>query len=87
MPRSYLLGNPPELQETVVMTATIAIQTSSGQLFPPPPALLDGAHWRALSYDVYTGRGWALSEERQEPLAADETIPLPPATSQPQPGK
>ena len=82
MPRSYLLGNPPELQETVVMTAAIAIQTGSGQTRAAAAGLLDGTHWRALSYDVYTGRGWALSEERQEPLDAGESIPLPPVQAQ-----
>ena len=82
MPRSYLLGNPPELQETVVMTATVTIQAENGQASSAPAGRLDGAHWRALSYDVYTGRGWALSEERQEPLAAGAPIPLPPAQAQ-----
>ena len=75
LPRAYLLGNPPELSETVVMTAVVTLPDSL------PLSALDGAHWRALSYDVYTGRGWALSEERREPVAANDFIPLPPAQS------
>jgi transglutaminase-like putative cysteine protease len=75
LPRSYLLGNPPELSETVVMTAVIMLPDNV------PPSLLDGNHWRALSYDVYTGRGWALSEERQESVAANDLVPLLPAKS------
>jgi hypothetical protein len=71
LPRAYLLGNAPELSETVVMTATV-------RWADPPPA---GPHrlerWRALSYDVYTGRGWAISEERTETVAAFDPIPLP----------
>jgi transglutaminase-like putative cysteine protease len=66
LPRSYLLGNAPELHETVVMTAVVT---------PQPPANV--THWRALSYDVYTGRGWAVSEERQEDFAANSELPLP----------
>lgn len=65
-PRSFLLGQAPELYETVVMTATV-----DGSI--PTPT-----HWRGLSYDVYTGRGWALSTEREEPIIADQPIPLPP---------
>jgi hypothetical protein len=38
---------------------------------------LRGAHWRALSYDVYTGRGWAISEERREIVPRGAAIPLP----------
>ncbi len=72
LPRSYLLGNPPELSETVVMTAVVTLPDSF------PPTAVDGTHWRALSYDVYTGRGWALSEERQEPIATYDFIPLLP---------
>ncbi len=66
LPRQFLLGNAPELYETVVMTAVIQSEAN-----------LTGLHWRALSYDVYTGRGWALSEERIEPIMANDPLPLP----------
>lgn len=66
LPRDFLLGNGPELYEMVVMTAVVQSEAN-----------LAGIHWRALSYDVYTGRGWALSEERIEPIAANAAIPLP----------
>ncbi len=70
LPRDFLLGNAPELYETVVLTAVVQSEAN-----------LAGIHWRALSYDVYTGRGWALSEERIEPIAANATIPLPEAAA------
>ena len=66
LPREYLLGNAPELYETVVMTAVVQSEAN-----------LAGVHWRALSYDVYTGRGWALSEERREPIGANSIIDQP----------
>lgn len=70
LPRSFLLGDPPELYEEVVMTATLQ---------PAHPA---ATHWRAASYDVYTGRGWALSSERDELLEPGTRLDLPPAASQ-----
>ncbi len=82
MPRAYLLGNPPDLSERVMMTAVVNVVDKSGNETLAPPALLRGNHWRALSYDVYTGRGWALSEERKEPIAANQPLPLPPIIEQ-----
>ena len=64
-PRAFLLGDAPELYETEMMTATLS------------PAHSAATHWRAASYDRYTGRGWALSEERQEVVPAGAVIPLP----------
>lgn len=65
MPRSFLLGGGPELAETVVMTATLRAD---------PPADLSAFNWRSVSFDVYTGRGWQRSAERQEFVARDEPI-------------
>ena len=65
LPQSFLLGDAPELYETVVMTATVAGDPAGG------------LHWRGVSYDSYTGRGWAISAERQEPILVGEKLPLP----------
>jgi transglutaminase-like putative cysteine protease len=81
MPRSYLLGNPPELSETVVMTAVVTLPDNMPTSLPISQ-LTKNNHWRSLSYNVYTGRGWALSEERQEELPADAIIALPPSDAQ-----
>ncbi|MEM8859153.1 MAG: transglutaminase-like domain-containing protein [Chloroflexota bacterium] len=51
MPRSYLLGNPPELAETPIFLAEVAFD----QPFVGPQ------HWRSASFDIYTGRGWRRS--------------------------
>ena len=72
LPRAYLLGNAPELSQTIVMTATLSWSE------PPPSDRSRLERWRALSYDVYTGRGWAISQERTETVAPFEPIPLPP---------
>ncbi|MCA9927710.1 MAG: transglutaminase domain-containing protein [Anaerolineales bacterium] len=78
MPRSYLLGDAPELSERIMMTAVVDIIEDDGTTHTAPADLLQGSHWRGLSYDVYTGRGWALSEERQESVSANQQIPIPP---------
>jgi transglutaminase-like putative cysteine protease len=65
LPRSFLLGAPPELYETVVMTATTQGTT------------LRTNHWRGVSYDRYTGRGWAITAESRQQVSAGEEIPLP----------
>jgi transglutaminase-like putative cysteine protease len=85
MPRAYLLGNPPELSETVVMTAVVSLPGPRLRGDAPPSLndpWLNNRHWRALSYNVYTGRGWALSEEREEQLPANARITLPPTAAQ-----
>ena len=77
MPRSFLLGNAPELEKIIMMTAETEL------IEGPESANLDLArHWRALSYEVYTGQGWSLSNERTERFASFEPIPLPPAERQ-----
>jgi transglutaminase-like putative cysteine protease len=77
LPRSFLLGGDPELAETVVMTATVAAESGV------TPEQLAGHHWRSVSFDVYTGQGWARSPEREENVDAGQPIPpagWPPAT-------
>lgn len=81
LPRNYLIGLPPELAETVVMTAVVSVDIQ-GQEFPAPLELLRGTHWRALSYDVYTGQGWAISEERLAPTDPFQIIPIPDSDGQ-----
>ncbi|MCP5099078.1 MAG: hypothetical protein GY943_26290, partial [Chloroflexi bacterium] len=82
LPRSYLIGNAPELSENVMMRATVNVIDKAGNETVAPTSLIQGSHWRALSYDVYTGRGWALSEERTEDTPASQPIPLPAITNE-----
>jgi len=73
LPRGFLLNGDPGLTTTVVMTATARLAPDA------PPGTLAAYHWRSVSYDVYTGRGWRRSSEREEPIDAGESIA--PATS------
>ncbi len=70
MPRDYLLGLAPELGETVMMTATVAVQNGDGTWQPASASLLKGRRWRSLSYQDYTGKGWVLTEERRADVPA-----------------
>jgi transglutaminase-like putative cysteine protease len=74
LPRAFLLGNPPELAETVVMTATVQGDFSGADTQLPTDWRI---HWRGFSYDIYTGRGWVASNERQEGFSTGESLPLP----------
>lgn len=71
MPRAFLLGGGPELAATVVMTATTSAD---------PPADLAPFHWRSVSFDIYTGRGWQRSPEREADIDAGQPIPAPDET-------
>lgn len=71
MPRSFLLGNAPELEKNIMLTAETKL------IAGPEHANIGLArHWRALSYEVYTGRGWALADEEKITIDADGVIPL-----------
>lgn len=54
LPRALLIGAPPELLTTLVMTATVTM--------PDGVSFAAASNWRGLSYDVYTGRGWTVSQ-------------------------
>ena len=77
LPRSFLLGSGPELERFIMMTA-------QAELLPGPSALneLMATNWRGLSYAVYTGQGWALSQEEERQLRAGDLIPLPETAGQ-----
>lgn len=67
LPRSYLLGGAPELYQTVMMRTRVE---ADGVIRP-------NQHWRAVSYDIYTGRGWARSDEVEREVAAFRPIVTP----------
>ena len=64
MPRSFLLGDSPDLYERVVLTATIQTEATE-------------SHWRGASFDIYTGKGWAISTEEQQVIPAGDPMPQP----------
>lgn len=75
LPRGFLLGYPPELAETAVMTATVEI---TGEQVNSGDPRLEALHWRSINYEVYTGQGWERSTtEREEFFPAGSLIPPP----------
>ena len=77
LPRAFLLGDAPQLERIVMMTAEVALIDG-----PPGADAALARHWRALTYAAYTGRGWALAPTRAEAFRAGEALPLPYAKSQ-----
>lgn len=74
LPRGFLLDMAPDLLDTTVMRASYnpVVETV---LSPEAAAALNRTHWRSVSFDVYTGRGWLRSPEREELIRARELIP------------
>jgi len=72
LPRRHLIGSGPELSEQIALV----IQT--GELQPMPEDALFEAppnhYWRSLTYDTYTGRGWATSRTETIFYEADEPV-------------
>jgi len=66
LPRQHLLETPPDQLQDVVMTV------STGELPPIPESVTEiqpnRYYWRAITYDVYTGRGWSSSAAQEERL-------------------
>jgi len=76
LPNEHLVGiGRPSTLDAVVFTAR------TGELPPLPVNELREAkiniprhYWRMISYDVYTGRGWATSQTESERYPADQYI-------------
>ena len=72
LPRSHLLSTPPELLQEVMMTV------STGELSPLPETMVDvnpnHYHWRAITYDVYSGVGWVSSQAQEISLPSNTPL-------------
>ncbi len=74
LPRRHLIGSGPELGEQPVMRVTLEME---------PPAGLPPLRWRALTYDLYSGRGWSAGgTERVAYDAGERTRERPPPAHQ-----
>jgi transglutaminase-like putative cysteine protease len=80
LPRQHLLGSGPELSQEIVMIVQVegAQATTAGGSNRAPDY-----YWRGLTYDVYTGRGWATSATQSNSYRAGQIIrtSLPPGYS------
>lgn len=63
LPNRHLIGSGPELAQTPALLVSV-INLPAGSA---PPAY----RWRALTYDLYTGRGWRTSPTETWEYAAD----------------
>jgi transglutaminase-like putative cysteine protease len=69
MPREHLLGSGPELSEQIALV----VETDD----PRTPDIAPRYYWRSITYDRYSGRGWATPQLRtrlyqpREPLLSE----------------
>lgn len=72
LPRQHLLSTPPELLKDVVLVV------STGELSPVPTETIEvhaeRYYWRAITYDVYNGRGWRSSTARDSEVPANTLL-------------
>ena len=64
LPRSHLVGSPPDLGSHVVMVVTVAQR--EGTVVRP--------NWRGWTYDIYTGSGWQASVQKGIEVSAGERL-------------
>ncbi len=75
LPNQHLIGAQPSISRDVVFT----VKTSE---MPPMPlnelresqVVIPRHYWRAITYDVYTGSGWATTLTQSEKYAADQYL-------------
>ena len=81
LPQSHLLSAGPELSKKIALIIQVQqkdIRTPTSQPPTPTPVL----YWRALTYDVYTGRGWMTSPTVSAKYQAGEMVTPAPLASQ-----
>lgn len=71
MPRAFLLGSGPELSSELVMR--VATDELASLAPGQQPAAGMAHYWRALTYDIYTGRGWRNTPVSLERRRAGES--------------
>ncbi len=74
LPRQHLIGLSPKLSQMVIFTV------KTGELVPTENAIINQAiprhYWRWLTYDIYTGRGWATSPVQNNSYPANQQLLL-----------
>lgn len=73
LPRSHLLGSGPELSEQMVMSVSIE-ELSARNYDKSNLARRPKYYWRSVTYDQYTGSGWAIDNISTSEYQAGELI-------------
>jgi len=74
LPRSHLIGSGPELSREIVMYIRVS---DSPDLIPGNPDVpVLPLYWASLTYDVYTGHGWASSMTSSKSYQARQPVRL-----------
>jgi transglutaminase-like putative cysteine protease len=71
LPRQHLLDLPPEQLKDVVLVV------STGEYSPVPESIVvqpERYYWRAITYDLYNGRGWRSSTAQESEIPANTLL-------------
>jgi transglutaminase-like putative cysteine protease len=80
LPRSRLLGGSPELLDAVVMRVWTDEPPPLPEYVNPERALtaMPPHYWQGVSFDSYSGRGWAVTVGDREPAEGELDVLRPP---------
>lgn len=73
LPRSHLIGSPPELSKQVALIIQIN-QPELENLDSQDKSIFQQLYFKSVIYDQYTGRGWNTSTTTRQRLEADDSI-------------
>jgi transglutaminase-like putative cysteine protease len=71
MPRSFLIGTPPQQLQDVVMTVSVNELPYASTIAELKP---NRYYWRMVTYDLYTGSGWTSSSTKDISLPASTLL-------------
>lgn len=73
LPRSHLIGSPPELSKQLALIVQMRVQEDEegGRL---EQRYRENLYFKSIIFDQYTGRGWRTTPTRQQQFAAGDIL-------------
>lgn len=73
LPRSHLIGAPPELSKEIALIVQLSLEEGSSFTIQEND-IFQNLYFRSSIYDEYTGQGWKTSSTENQELSAGEFI-------------
>lgn len=74
LPRSHLIGAPPELSKQLALIVQINSEEDVESDSQPDEFLRENLYFKSITFDQYTGRGWRTSPTREQNYDAGEIL-------------
>ncbi len=74
LPRSHLIGAPPELSKQLALIVQINPEEGVESDSQPDEFLRENLYFKSITFDQYTGRGWRTSPTREQNYDAGEIL-------------